>query len=819
MEQQTLVTKEDIKRSILGKLQRRNGCSLQEATPSQLYKAVASTIRDQIMSKVLSSRRATRDANGRRLYYLSVEFLIGRSLHANLLNLCATQAYQEAFADLGISLDQVLREEPEPGLGNGGLGRLAACFMDSLATENLPAVGCTIRYEYGLFRQRIVDGQQVELPDNWLEDGNIWEMPVPADSVEVRFGGHLEQDWSGGELKTKLVDYTSVIAVPYDMPVIGFHTDMVNTLRMWHAQSPKTMDLQAFGQGDYARALEGRAFAEVLCKVLYPEDDHFEGKQLRLNQHYFFTSASLQYMIAEYKREYGEDLHRLYEKAVIHINDTHPGFAIPELMRLLVDEEGMGWEEAEYITRRMVAYTNHTIMTEALERWPEDMVKAQFPRIYQILQELNRRQCERLWERFPGEWDRIAHMAILAYGQVHMANLCVECAYSVNGVSQLHGDILKRDTFRDYASLMPDKFRAITNGITHRRWLMLANPRLASLITDAIGDGWRRDAQHLSDLLPMREDAAFREAFARVKRENKLRLSQWLVLSQGKGFDPDFLLDVQAKRLHEYKRQLLNALHLLVLYNRIAEDPTFDMPPRCVIFGAKASPGYRRAKQIIRFINAVGEKIAKHPQASRLLKVIFLENYSVSAAEVLIPATELSEQLSTATKEASGTGNMKFMMNGAMTIGTLDGANVEMDAAVGRENIYIFGARANEVEDIYASGSYQSTTVFENNQEIRRALNQMIDGTLGEPGAFNELYHSLLFGEYGGLADPYLVLKDFGSYSMAQRRVSADYQHFDQWQRMAIANTAASGIFSSDRTIREYNEQIWRLKPAEWSRV
>ena len=816
MQHQALFTKEDIKKSILSKLQRHNGCSLQEATQMQVYQAVASTIRDQIMQKLVAARRAIRDAKGRRLYYLSVEFLMGRSLLSNLVNLCATREYRDAFAELNINVEDVVREEPEPGLGNGGLGRLAACFMDSLATLDLPAVGCTIRYEYGLFRQRIIDGQQVELPDNWLENGNAWEIPAPEDSVEVHFGGRLEEDWSGGTLRVKHLDYTTVVAVPYDMPVTGYNTDTVNILRMWSAQSPKTIDLQSFGRGNYAKALEGRVFAEVLCKVLYPEDDHFEGKRLRLNQHYFFTAASLRYMINEYKHEYGDDLQSLHEKAVVHINDTHPGLAIPELMRLLIDEEGFGWEEAEHIVSSMVAYTNHTIMSEALERWPEEMVKAQFPRVYQILQELNRRLCERLWQRFPGEWDRIAQMAILAYGQVHMANLCVAYAYSVNGVSRLHSDILKRSTFSDFHLVMPEKFRAITNGITYRRWLMMANPRLSDLITSAIGDKWKDDAEHLKDLLPMREDAAFREAFARVKRENKLRLSQWLILNQREGFDPDFMLDTQAKRLHEYKRQLLNALHLLVLYNRILDDPGFDMPPRCVLFGAKASPGYRRAKQIIHFITAVGGLIAKHPRASKYLKVIFLENYRVSAAEVLIPATELSEQLSTATKEASGTGNMKFMANGALTIGTLDGANVEMDEAVGRANIYIFGARAHEVESIYATGTYHASTVFENNQEIRRALTQMIDGTLGDPGAFHELYHSLLFGDYGGMADPYLVLKDFGSYTMAQQRVSADYRSFDRWQRMAIANVAASGIFSSDRTIREYNEQIWRLAPAKW---
>ena len=816
MQKYAVYDKEEIKKSIISKLQRHNGCSLSEATEKQIYNAVADTVRDQIMNKYVATRKAIKQQQDKRLYYLSVEFLMGRSLHSNILNLCETAEYKQAFDELGLNIQDILHEEPEPGLGNGGLGRLAACFMDSLATEDLPAMGCTIRYEYGLFRQRIVDGQQVELPDTWLDNGNAWEVPKPEESFEIRFGGRLQEDWSNGSLNVKLVDYTPVIAVPYDMPVVGYDTDTVDVLRMWSARSPREIDLKQFGEGQYQKALEVRGLAEVLCKVLYPEDDHWAGKSLRLNQHYFFTSATVQYIIASYKRDFGSDLRGLPEKAVVHINDTHPGLAIPELMRILMDEEGLSWEDAENIVTRMVAYTNHTIMQEALERWPEDMMRTQLPRIYQILQEMNRRLCEKLWKAYPGEWNRIAGMAIIAYNQIHMANLCVAYTFSTNGVSQLHGDILKRSTFADYYGVMPEKFSAITNGITHRRWLMLANPGLSGLICEAIGDGWVKDPEQMRELIRFKDDAAFQEKFARVKADNKRRLSQWLILSQSDGFDPDFMVDAQAKRLHEYKRQLLNALHLLVLYNRIADDPNFTMQPRCVIFGAKASPGYRRAKQIIHFINAVGKLIAAHPRASKMLKVIFLENYCVSAAEVLIPATELSEQLSTATKEASGTGNMKFMMNGALTIGTLDGANVEMDEAVGRENIYIFGARAHEVEAIYQGGLYQASDVFERNQEVRKAMTQMIDGTLGEPGTFNELYHSLLFGEHGGMADPYLVLKDFGSYTMAQERVSADYQNFAKWQSMAIANTACSGYFSSDRTIAEYNSKIWHLTPVEW---
>ena len=807
--------RESIKTSILGKLQRYDGCSLEEATPKQVYKAVASTVRDQIMQKWRFEKEERKNEKAKRLYYLSIEFLTGRWLHNNMLNLCATEDYKAAFKDLGIQMEDVLREEPEPALGNGGLGRLAACFMDSLATLDLPAMGCSIRYEYGLFRQRIVDGQQVELPDNWLEYGNSWEIPALEDAVEIHFGGTVEEEWVDGRLRTTLKDYKTVIAVPYDMPVVGYDSDVVDCLRMWSARSPQRIDLASFSRGDFARAAEERELAEVISKVLYPEDKHYEGKMLRLKQHYFFTSATLQYAIKDYKRTYGDDLSQLPDKVAFHINDTHPGLVIPELMRILVDEEGLSWEQAEDLTVRSVAYTNHTIMPEALERWPESMTREVLPRIYAILQELNRRLCARLFERFPGEWDRIGGMAILAYDQVHMANLCIAYSHSVNGVSQLHGEILKQQTFRDYYTVMPEKFSAITNGITPRRWLMLANPKLSALLDESIGSGWHGDIEQLRNILPLRDDAAFRDAFARVKLENKVRFANWLEQKQGVKIDPNTLFDVQVKRLHEYKRQLLNAIHILVLYNRIDADPNYQIAPRTFIFGAKAAPGYTRAKQIIRFINVIAQLIERHPRASRMIKVVFLENYDVSTAEMLMPAAEVSEQLSTASKEASGTGNMKFMMNGAVTIGTMDGANVEIHDEVGIDNIYIFGMRAHEVEALYAAGTYNSALIFETNQEIRRALTMMIDGSLTpeNPIVFQDLYHALLFGEYGNMADPYLVLKDFGSYSMAQRRLNDDYLDQEKWLRKAITNTACSGVFSSDRTIAEYNDRIWHLKP------
>ena len=810
----TKFDKESIKETIVGKVQRYNGRTIEEATPQQIYRAVASTVRDQIMQKAIVSREVRKRSKGKRLYYLSVEFLMGRSMYCNMLNLLSTKEYTEALQELGIDIQDVLKEEPEPGLGNGGLGRLAACFMDSLSSLNLPAMGCTIRYEYGLFRQKIVDGQQVELPDSWLDNGNVWENAVMEDTCEVHFGGRVEEIEINGKKRYVTRDYYTVEAVPYDMPIVGYDAVTVNKLRMWSARSPKKIDLGSFGEGHYVQASEEIELAEAISKVLYPEDKHYEGKQLRLKQHYFFTSATLQYILKDFKKEYGRDFSRLPEKVVIHINDTHPGMAVPELMRLLMDEEGLGWDEASRITQRTIAYTNHTIMAEALEKWPVSMVENLLPRIYQIIQEINRRLCERLWNCFPGDWDRIAHMAVVSYDYVHMANMLVAMSYSVNGVSKLHGEILKEETFHDYALVMPEKFSAITNGITHRRWLINCNPKLTELINETIGTDWIKHPEQLSQLRPWAEDAAFQEKFARIKHQNKERLAKMLLERQNVTVDPSFMFDVQAKRLHEYKRQLLNALHILVLYNRIVNDENFEMQPRVFIFGAKASPGYYRAKQIIRMICAISDLIAKHPRARKMLQVVFLENYDVSSAEVLIPAAEVSEQLSTASKEASGTGNMKFMMNGAVTIGTMDGANVEISEQVGMDNIYIFGMRADTVRDMYRENNYNPMMIFETNHEVREAMTQMIDGTLtpGNPGVLQELYHSLLLGGWGSMGDSYFVLKDFGSYSQWQKRLDRDYRDQKKWQRMAITNTAMSGVFSSDRTITEYNDNIWHLK-------
>lgn len=811
----TSFDKDSIKASIIGKLQRYNGRTIEEASNGQIYRALASTVRDQIMQKWMISREERKTNNNKRLFYLSVEFLMGRSLYTNILNLVSLDAYKQALDELHIDVDKVLQEEPEPALGNGGLGRLAACFMDSLASLDLPAMGCSIRYEYGLFRQKIVDGQQVELPDYWLGNGNVWEMPVMEDACEVHFNGHVEMGNENGRTVFRHVGYNTVEAVPYDMPLVGYDTSTVNSLRLWSARAPKRIDLSDFNHGHYVQASEEKELAEAISNILYPEDNHYEGKLLRLKQQYFFTSATLQYILKDFKKLNGTNWSKLPEKVVIHINDTHPGLAIPELMRLLMDEEGLGWDEAQQIVSRTMAYTNHTIMAEALEKWPEDMVKSLLPRIYQILVEMNKRLCARLWNFFPGEAERVGRMAIIAYGYIHMANLCVAMTFSTNGVSKLHGDILKQETFHDFYLVMPEKFSAITNGITHRRWLMACNPELTKLICDTIGTDWVKDPELLHDLAPYADDAAFREQFEKIKHNNKVRLSNFLKEHQGAIVDPNFIFDAQSKRLHEYKRQMLNALHILVLYNRIVNDPSFTMQPRVFIFGSKAAPGYNRAKLIIRFINGLSALIAKHPRASKMLQVVFLENYNVSSAQLLIPATEISEQISTASKEASGTGNMKYMMNGAITIGTMDGANVEISEQVGMDNIYIFGMRSDTVLDMYRERNYNPMTIFETNQELRLALTQMIDGTVlpDAPSALQDLYHSLLIGDWGNMADPFFVLKDFGSYSMAQRRIDADYADRDKWNRMAVINTAMSGVFCSDRTIREYNDTIWHLDP------
>lgn len=807
----TSFDKDSIKASIIGKLQRYNGRTIEEASNGQIYRALASTVRDQIMQKWMISREERKTNNNKRLFYLSVEFLMGCSLYTNILNLVSLDAYKQALDELHIDVDKVLQEEPEPALGNGGLGRLAACFMDSLASLDLPAMGCSIRYEYGLFRQKIVDGQQVELPDYWLGNGNVWEMPVMEDACEVHFNGHVEMGNENGRTVFRHVGYNTVEAVPYDMPLVGYDTSTVNSLRLWSARAPKRIDLSDFNHGHYVQASEEKELAEAISNILYPEDNHYEGKLLRLKQQYFFTSATLQYILKDFKKLNGTNWSKLPEKVVIHINDTHPGLAIPELMRLLMDEEGLGWDEAQQIVSRTMAYTNHTIMAEALEKWPEDMVKSLLPRIYQILVEMNKRLCARLWNFFPGEAERVGRMAIIAYGYIHMANLCVAMTFSTNGVSQLHGDILKQETFHDFYLVMPEKFSAITNGITHRRWLMACNPQLTKLICDTIGTDWVKDPELLHDLAPYADDAAFREQFEKIKHNNKVRLSNFLKEHQGAIVDPDFIFDAQSKRLHEYKRQMLNALHILVLYNRIVNDPNFTMQPRVFIFGSKAAPGYNRAKQIIRFINGLSALIAKHPRASKMLQVVFLENYDVSSAQMLIPATEISEQISTASKEASGTGNMKFMLNGAVTLGTLDGANVEIAELVGPENIYTFGLSSEAVINSYARGDYDPAAYLEADPRLKAALDFLVCDemrTMGDAARLERLHAELQKKDW------FMTFPDFADYCATKARMLADLGDEAAWARKALVNIAMAGYFSSDRTIADYDRDIWQVGSA-----
>ena len=806
---------EAIKAELLEKLQTGFGSDLEEATDEQIYQALAMMVRDEVLARRSASRGIRKQTGSKKVYYLSAEFLVGRALHNNMVNLVNENNYLKALEELGIDKNVIFEKEPEPGLGNGGLGRLAACFLDSLTSLQLPAMGCTIRYELGLFRQRLVDGYQVEVPDNWLDDGNIWEIPRPHEKVEVHFGGRIVPYDDKGRMRFRHENYNTVEAIPYDIPVIGYDNTMVNMLRTWAAHSPKRIDMQSFNSGQYVRAMAERELAEVISKILYPADESYQGKELRLKQQYFFSSSSIQYAVNDFLKVYGPQWEIFSDKVAIHINDTHPAVAIPELMRILMDEHDLSWEQAENICYHTFAYTNHTVLAEALEKWPEQLFSEQLPRIYMILQEMNKRLCDKLWQSYPGQWERIGHMAILAYNQVHMANLCVAYTHSVNGVSGIHTDILKKQTFNDYYTIDPNKFVAITNGITHRRWLFQCNPDLASLIDEALGTAWRKDMNLLKGLTAFADDASFKEKFAQVKYYNKLRFTDRMRRMQGADLNPDSMFETQAKRLHEYKRQLMNALSILMLYNTIVEHPEREYLPRTFIFGAKAAPGYARAKLTIKLINAIADMVKKHPVASKYINVVFVENYCVSQAEVLIPATEVSHQISTAGKEASGTGNMKFMMNGALTIGTMDGANCEMFDAVGADNIYIFGLRADEVERGYST--YRASEIYETNPAVRKVMTQLIDGTLcpENPRMFQEIYHGLLFGDGGNMADPYFVLKDLTQYHITERKIASDYTDKDKWLHKAIMNTACSGVFSSDRTINEYNEKIWHLNALE----
>lgn len=812
--------KQQIIEGIKSNLLNQFGKTVATANRAQIYIACTLVAREEIMSRWVKSKEKEAQSGGKKLYYLSVEFLPGRAMSNNLLALGESDVYRAALEELGVSINEIEDMEADPGLGNGGLGRLASCFLDSLATLDYPAMGCGIRYEYGLFRQRIIDDAQVEIPDSWLDDmgGYPWEICVPEDEFPVRFGGHVEEHWKPDGLEIVHSGYSVVNAVPYDLPIPGYDTENVGTLRLWSARSPKRIDMDRFSRGEYMGAMEDKELAEVISKVLYPCENHKEGKSLRLKQHYFFTSATIQYIVRKHKRRYGT-LNNLPDKVVIQINDTHPALAIPELIRILLDEEHMDWKTACDITARVFNYTNHTVMSEALERWPEQLFKELLPRIYSIVSALNEDFCNKLWHFYPGQWEKIGSMAIIGYNEIRMANLCIAMSSRVNGVSRLHGEILKQDVFRNFFVVEPWKFLGITNGITPRRWLMDANPALSSLLTETIGEGWKKDLTQLSLLEPYAGDPSFTERFAAVKQENKQRFARWMQEKQGVSLDPSMIFDVQSKRAHEYKRQLLNILHVIYLYDKLMTDSTFDMEPVTYIFAAKASANYVMAKQILKLINVMSRKIAQAPARVReKLNVVFVENYNVTSAELLIPAADISEQISTAGKEASGTGNMKFMMNGAITIGTLDGANVEMLEQAGPDNIFIFGLTAPEVNRLNRYGNYSAGSVYESNASIRRVLDYLINGELdlAGPRAFSDLYHVLLFGENGAKADPYLVLKDFPAYVEAHQKLQTAWLDRAGWLRRAVLNTARSSFFSSDRTIEEYNQKIWHLEKLEF---
>ncbi len=800
---------------IEGKVSRHFGKTLEDASPEMIYTACALTARDRIMEMWAKSHKEVKKEGSKKLYYLSFEFLMGRLLSTNILNLMQTKEYVNALASLGYKLSDIVELENDAGLGNGGLGRLAACFIDSLTTMDLPAYGCTIRYEYGLFRQKIVDGYQTELPDPWLENGNAWEIARPEETVEVKFGGKVYSGWENGRFVCHYENEHTILAMPYDVPLVGYDSKIVNKLRLWSAKSPDYFNMSEFNRGNYVRAVEEKQLAEVISKVLYPEDNHTEGKELRLKQQYFLVSATLQWILREYENRYGANWSGLPEKAVIHINDTHPTLAIPELMRILLDEKGLGWDEAWDITCRTFAYTNHTVMSEALEKWPLDMFRKILPRVSMIVEEIHRRNMEKIEAFYPGDTGKHNWMAIVADNKVFMANLCLATCFAINGVSKLHTEILEKDIFADYYRMDKSRFYAITNGITFRRWICNCNPELAALITSKIGDKWIKDYTELAKIKKFAKDKEFMQEFARIKRDNKVKLCEYIKEHNGIDVNPDSIFDVQAKRLHEYKRQLMNVLHILADYNRLVDNPDMDYYPRTFIFGAKAAPGYARAKNIIKLINTVADKVNNDERIGGKIKVVFLENYGVSIAEKLVVAADVSEQISTAGKEASGTGNMKFMLNGAVTVGTLDGANVEMREQVGDENIYIFGLTADEVTARLHVGDKQEVkNIYASNHALRRVLDQLISGELdsARPQLFRDLYQTLLFGDYG-YPDTYMVLRDFESYCAIHDRIAKDYQDRDKWLEKTILNTASSGYFSSDRTISEYNEKIWHLKP------
>ena len=787
---------------------------VEEATPQQLFQAVSYAVKEAIIDDWLATQKQYEKDDPKTVYYMSMEFLLGRALGNNLINMTAYKEVKEALEEMGIDLNVIEDQEPDPALGNGGLGRLAACFLDSLATLGYASYGCGIRYRYGMFKQKIRDGYQVEAPDNWLKDGNPFELRRPEYAKEVRFGGNIrvEYDETG---KTHFVqeNYESVMAIPYDYPIVGYGNHIVNTLRIWDAEAIVDFQLDSFDRGDYHKAVEQENLAKNIVEVLYPNDNHIAGKELRLKQQYFFVSASIQAAITKFKKKHG-DISKLPEKVTFQMNDTHPTVAVAELMRILLDEENLGWNEAWDITTKCCAYTNHTIMAEALEKWPIDLFSRLLPRIYQIIQEIDRRFVEQVRVQYPGNEEKVKKMAILMDGQVKMAHLAIVAGYSVNGVAKLHTEILKNQELKDFYQMMPEKFNNKTNGITQRRFLMHANPLLADWVTEKLGTKeWITDLSKMSGLKEWLDDEEALKEFMTIKFKNKERLAAYIKEHNGVEVDPRSIFDVQVKRLHEYKRQLLNILHVMYLYNQIKEHPEMSFYPKTYIFGAKASAGYIRAKEIIKLINSVADVINNDRSINGKLKVVFIEDYRVSNAELIFAAADISEQMSTASKEASGTGNMKFMMNGAPTLGTMDGANVEIVDEVGIDNAFIFGLSADEVINYEQNGGYNPYDIYNNDPDIRRVVDQLVDGTYanGDKEMYRDLYNSLLNNQGGARADMYFILKDFRSYADAQARAMEAYKDTDKWAKMALKNTACCGKFSADRTIQEYVDDIWHL--------
>ena len=788
--------------------------TLVDATKQQVFQAVSYAVKDTIIDNWMETQKVYEEEDPKMVYYMSMEFLMGRALGNNMINLTEYKEVKEALEELGFDLNVIEDQEPDAALGNGGLGRLAACFLDSLATLGYAAYGCGIRYRYGMFKQKIENGYQVEVPDNWLKDGNPFELRRPEYAKEVKFGGYIRVEYDEATKRNKFIQegYQSVRAIPFDIPIVGYNNNVVNTLRVWDAEAINDFQLDSFDKGDYQKAVEQENLARNIVEVLYPNDNHYAGKELRLKQQYFFISASVQAAVAKYKKNHS-DIRKFYEKATFQLNDTHPTVAVAELMRILLDEEGLEWDEAWEVTTKTCAYTNHTIMAEALEKWPIELFSRLLPRIYQIIEEINRRFVEEIQKKYPGNQEKIRKMAIIYDGQVKMAHLAICAGYSVNGVAALHTEILKNQELKDFYEMMPEKFNNKTNGITQRRFLLHANPLLADWVTEHIGDEWITDLAQISKLKVYVDDEKAQQEFMNIKYQNKLRLAKYIREHNGIDVDPRSIFDVQVKRLHEYKRQLLNILHVMYLYNKIKDHPEMPFYPRTFIFGAKAAAGYRRAKLTIKLINSVADVINNDKSINGKLKVVFIEDYRVSNAEWIFAAADVSEQISTASKEASGTGNMKFMLNGAPTLGTMDGANVEIVQEVGEENAFIIGLSAQEVINYENNGGYNPMDYFNNDQDIRRVLMQLINGEYApdDPERFRDIYDSLLNTNSSDRADTYFILADFKSYAEAQERVEKAYRDETGWARMAMMNTACSGKFTSDRTIQQYVDEIWHL--------